>query len=319
MLTQEHFYSKLLLFGEYSILFGSSALSIPYSQFQAELSFIRDDKYTALDKARHSNSLMKEFLAYLGNDWPEAGNHLDLARFRYDLAEGLYLESTIPQGYGLGSSGALCAAVYHRYTLHKTGVSIPTPAMINELRSIFAKMESFFHGRSSGIDPLAIYLKSPLYVNPDGKPEIVGIPRNWNDKPSGIFLIDTGHSGKTSSFVPDYLKLFAPEGRLSETGAQLVHLNNLAIESLLTAEMQTFWKTLSALSAFQFSHMQSVIPRSMDNCWQEGLASGDYSMKICGSGGGGFLTGFAPDYNKARIHLKSSGIRTIPVFLAGQD
>ncbi|HRY33989.1 MAG TPA: hypothetical protein P5531_13560 [Bacteroidales bacterium] len=317
MQTQEHFYSKLLLFGEYSILFGSSALSIPYSQFQAELSFIRDDKYTALDKAEQSNSMMKDFLAWLGNDWPEAGDHLDLARFRYDLSEGLYLESTIPQGYGLGSSGALCAAVYHRYTLHKQGISIPSPAMISALRIIFAKMESFFHGQSSGIDPLAIYLKSPLHVKPDGNPEIVGIPRNWNDKPSGIFLIDTGYSGKTSSFVPDYLKLFVPDGKRSVTGEQLLNLNNHAIESLLRAEMPAFWETLSELSAFQFRHMQSVIPRSMDDCWQQGLDSGDYCLKICGSGGGGFLTGFAPDYNKARIRLKSSGIRTIPVFLAG--
>ena len=40
------FYGKVLLFGEYSILFNSKGLTIPYTHFTGQLSFINDDKYT---------------------------------------------------------------------------------------------------------------------------------------------------------------------------------------------------------------------------------------------------------------------------------
>ena len=74
---------------------------------------------------------------------------------------GLYFESSIPQSYGIGSSGALCAAIYARYTteLIPPSGSI-TQKDIKELRHIFSGIESFFHGKSSGIDPLSCYMRA---------------------------------------------------------------------------------------------------------------------------------------------------------------
>ena len=40
-------------------------------------------------------------------------------RLDNDLKENLYFNSNIPQGYGLGSSGALIAAVYEKYAVSK--------------------------------------------------------------------------------------------------------------------------------------------------------------------------------------------------------
>ena len=51
----ETFYAKILLFGEYSIMCDSMALTVPYTHFKGELSFINDDKYTDLDFAAESN------------------------------------------------------------------------------------------------------------------------------------------------------------------------------------------------------------------------------------------------------------------------
>ena len=51
---------------------------------------------------------------------------------------GLYFESTIPQGFGIGSSGALCAAIYDRYSKNP----VPNDRHINskqilKLRQLF--------------------------------------------------------------------------------------------------------------------------------------------------------------------------------------
>ncbi len=317
MENKQHYYAKLLLFGEYSILLGSAALSIPYSHFQAELSFLREDKYTDLDQAVESNRMLKEMGDYLFTGWQEAAQILDLEKLRSDLDDGLYLESTIPHGYGLGSSGAVCAALFDRYAVQHTDTAkVQTEADLPKLRGIFSGMESFFHGKSSGIDPLAIFLRTPLYISTEGDLSQVGIPRNWDNRKSGIFLVDSGIAGKTNALVPAFLRKFAPGGQITAEGKTFCQLSNDSIHSLLQGDIPSFWHSLKSLSEFQLKYMDYVIPDSMQPLWKEGLDQGSYYFKICGSGGGGFLTGFAPDYLKAQSELKKKGVQTIPVYLA---
>ena len=38
--------------------------------------------------------------------------------------------------------------------------------------------------------------------------------------------------------------------------------------------------------------------------WKKGIESGDYYLKLCGSGGGGYILGFTRDYEKAKAQLK---------------
>ncbi len=318
MHRNQSYYSKLLLFGEYSILLGSSALSVPYSHFQAELSFIREDKYTDLDQAEESNRMLRELFGYFQTGWDMAKATLNLDLLKKDLDDGLYLESGIPQSYGLGSSGAVCASLYGKYAFNAIppsgGIS---PEEIADLRTVFSQMESFFHGKSSGIDPLGIYLRYPLHIASNGKPSLVGIPRNWKNDSSGIFLIDTGTAGKTNPLVNLFLEKFSPSGTISTDGNYLVDLNNSCINSLLTGEITDFWSSLATLSDFQFNNLVPMIPNGMRPLWAESLENKLFHFKICGSGGGGFLIGFAPDYHKAFAFLKEKKIPTIPVYLAG--
>ena len=43
----------------------------------------------------------------------------DIDAFKQDVENGMYFQSSIPQGFGVGSSGALVAAVYGKYTKNK--------------------------------------------------------------------------------------------------------------------------------------------------------------------------------------------------------
>jgi mevalonate kinase len=61
----EIFYGKVLLFGEYSILFNSKGLTIPYTHFTGQLSFINDDKYTDFEFAVQSNKQLLEFYDFM--------------------------------------------------------------------------------------------------------------------------------------------------------------------------------------------------------------------------------------------------------------
>ena len=57
----------------------------------------------------------------------------------------MFFDSSIPQGYGVGSSGALVAALYDRYALNKITVleNLTKPKILN-LKNIFQKWNLFF-------------------------------------------------------------------------------------------------------------------------------------------------------------------------------
>ena len=66
----------------------------------------------------------------------------------------------------LGVSGALVASIYDKYAQNKiTVLENLTREKLLQLKEVFAQMESFFHGKSSGLDPLNSYLSLPILIN----------------------------------------------------------------------------------------------------------------------------------------------------------
>ena len=117
-----------------------------------------------------------------------------------DIENGLYFESTIPESYGLGSSGAVVAAIYESYK-QEVGVDLE----INDLKLILSNIESFFHGQSSGIDPLSCYVQKPLLVESKNSINTIDIPpQNINSKRT-LFLLDTECKGNTQGLVEIFL------------------------------------------------------------------------------------------------------------------
>src|ERR1035437_4767184 len=311
------FYAKVLLFGEYSILFDSMGLSIPYTHFRGELSFINDDKYTDYNFAITSNKLLAAYLIWLRqletkNELP---CNINLNAFEKDISHTLYFESTIPQGYGIGSSGALVAAVYDKYALEKIqpGRSLSAD-QINKLTSILAVLESYFHGTSSGIDPLNCYIKHPLLIHNKKNISITGIPRNKSNKNSAIFLIDTGVQGKTGPLVQQLIEKSKDIDFLKLILEELIPANNLCISDLISGNTTGFMKSLKKLSYFLLKHLTPMIPAPFMPIWKEGLETGYYFLKLCGSGGGGFLLGFTSDFDQASISLAKHGIEPVPIY-----
>ena len=111
------FYSKILLFGEYGIIKDSKGLSIPYNFFKGALKI--DEHHTV--STHKSNQNLKRFASFLEKLQTE-NNELvsfDIDSLKVDVEQGLYFDSSIPQGYGVGSSGALVAAIYDKYASDK--------------------------------------------------------------------------------------------------------------------------------------------------------------------------------------------------------
>lgn len=317
MKNSGYFYAKIMLFGEYGVILGSQVLSIPYTHFIGELSFLDDDKYTDLDYATESNINLGKYLEYLKSDKNpnNSSKLLDLAKMEADIQKGIFFESSIPQGYGIGSSGALVAALYQRYALNPIpSHSRITSGEIMQLKELFASLESYFHGKSSGLDPLNSYLQFPLHMIDSQSINLVGIPRHKFEGPGAIFLIDSGMTGKTATYVESFLERCKETAFNSSVRSTYIPLTNLCISDLISGNMQGFFANLKLLSQFQATHFQPMIPSDYRDVWDAGNQSGDYHLKLCGSGGGGFILGFTRDFERAAHKLKLAGMDIIPVY-----
>ena len=194
------FYAKILLFGEYGIIKDSKGLSIPYNHFKGGLKNFQ----SASKEAEVSNNEILKFSNYLKT--LEAGLvQLDFEKLEEDLKNGLHFDSSIPQGYGVGSSGALVAAIYERYAKDKiTILENLTREKLLALKEVFSAMESYFHGNSSGLDPLNSYLSLPILIHSKTHITPTGIPNQGLGK-RAVFLLDSGMAGETAPMVKIFL------------------------------------------------------------------------------------------------------------------
>jgi mevalonate kinase len=308
--------AKIMLFGEYSVIRGSMGFSVPYSHFKGELDFHFKGQYTDYDFAVHSNNMLRKYTAYLEHlsQRDEFSCRLDISGLKEDLKNGLYFESTIPQGYGLGSSGAMVAAIYDAYVLDKVPIDNLDNDEISKLKSTFSQLESYFHGTSSGIDPLMCYLKSSIIIKSLNEISVSEISTKDITENRALFLINTGKPGKTEPLVKHFMKACedpAYERLIQET---LIPTNNGCIQALIEGDYGSFDQKLIQLSAFQYKHFVPMIPERFLPLWKQGLDDHKLVIKLCGSGGGGFLLGFAADYQEARNILHRNNQEFITVY-----
>ena len=313
------FDSKIMLFGEYSIICNSMALTIPYSHFNGSLRFINKNHYTDLDFARNSNQQLREY--YKQYLQPIADKNGLLSKFNHkllekEIEEGLYFESSIPEGYGLGSSGALVAALYHRYAKNgkPSSRSSTSKADIPQLKSDLAILESWFHGTSSGIDPLICYMQHPLLIKENQTIYPIDIPRYELKSDDAIFLINSGRAIKTAPLVDQFMKDCENQTFKERILNEYIPVNNSCIQSLIDADINKFIHNVQTLSEFQLNYFTKMIPPSLHEEWKEGLSSGKFALKLCGSGGGGFILGFTRNYSEVKRLFAEKEMEIIPVY-----
>ncbi len=307
------FYSKILLFGEYGIIQDSKGLSIPYNFYNGALKCDGNPS----DEAISSNGHLKRFVAHLKNLAVEQPDlvQFDLATLEADIDNGMYFDSSIPQGYGVGSSGALVAAIYDKYAQNKiTVLENLTREKLLELKTIFSQMESFFHGKSSGLDPLNSYLSIPILINSKDNIEATGIPTQSLDGKGAVFLIDSGIVGETAPMVTLFMENLKDQGFRNMLKTQFVKYTDSCVENFLGGDMKSLFANTKKLSKVVLSHFKPMIPEEFHGIWQKGIDTNDYYLKLCGSGGGGYILGFTEDLDRAKTSLKDYKLEVVYQF-----
>ena len=295
------FYSKILLFGEYGIIKNSKGLSIPYNFFKGGLK-LGDFKNEIVKESNRNLINFKNYLKNIDSSIVE----FDFIKFENDLKNGMFFDSSIPQGYGVGSSGALVAALYDRYALNKITVleNLTKPKILN-LKNVFSKMESFFHGKSSGLDPLNSYLSLPILIHSQNEIETTGIPSQSSNGKGAVFLLDSGMSSETAPMVELFFKSMKNKNYNKIIKENFIKTTDDCVEDFLKGNFNSLLSNMKILSKVVLENFKPMIPKDFHDLWAKGIESDDYFLKLCGSGGGGYILGFSKDFEKAKRSLSN--------------
>ena len=279
------------------MIFGSEALLTPYYSAFGEWSSVINRPSA---QAFESNESIRNFYNYLNDN--DGFRILDLKRFEMEINAGLFFDSNIPLGYGVGSSGALVAAIFDRYKLTEIN-DIP------KLKSFLAKMESFFHGSSSGMDPLQCYLGKPFILSQqttDNGQRMTILEDDFMSDDIHIFLIDTKIKSPTAPLVERFKELRKDATYLDKFDNEYVPLISKCIKSLIDKNNDDFYKYLSQVSKLQIELLSHTIPEETRDYFLTDINKDGFQVKLCGAGGGGFLLGFSNNIQKTNEFWKEN-------------
>lgn len=293
------FYAKILLFGEYGIIKDSKGLAIPFNAYRGALKTSKNLE----GFSKKSNENLYKFYNHIASLKSDLVS-FNLDAFKKDLENGMYFDSSIPQGYGVGSSGALVASIYDNYAYDKiTVLENLTREKLLKLKEIFSLMESFFHGKSSGLDPLNSYLSLPILINSKENIEPAGIPSQKKGK-GAVFLLDSEQIGETEPMVNIFMSKMKNEGFRKMISEEFALHTDACIENFLQGDVKSLFGNVKSLSKVVLKNFKPMIPTAFHKVWENGIATNDYYLKLCGSGGGGYILGFTENYKKAQESLK---------------
>lgn len=268
-MSERRFPAKILLFGEYTVINGSAALALPFNTFSGAWGAGARGHYDW-------NPLLRFLQARPGL--------LDLPRLERDLEQGHGFASTIPQGKGLGSSGALVAALFGAYGAH-AGLSLTA------IRERLAELEGHYHGQSSGVDPLVSWVDRPLLLNGTETPRITEVPiADWH-KSQRWFLLDSGVARHSAPLVAVFKQKRAEAG-FQETLGLLEALVSECIHDYENFDEAHMGLHMEELSLLQLNAFAEMIPAALRVVWEQGLKERQFALKLCGAGGGGFFIGY---------------------------
>lgn len=262
MLPTRKYPAKVILFGEYTVLLGGDILAAPYGEY-----------FSSWQLAENSDQRLLDFVDYLFELDSEALDFKLLLQLHELVLHGWQLKSTITIGAGLGSSGSVVAAIYD-----VVGKKNMAP---DKLRSVFQKMEGYFHGESSGIDPLVSYLDTTLVIQ-DGNLRVIEdlmLPK--------FSLYDTGIERNTQSLVSWFKSQLTEHEAFANAIDELKHHNNTIITELLNGEDTT--QRTKTISTLQLEILSKLIPAPLKTQWN---STSNTIWKICGAGGGGYFLQF---------------------------
>jgi len=175
-------------------------------------------------------------------------------------------------------------------------------------------MESYFHGKSSGLDPLNSYLSIPILINSRKDIKVTGIPSQKSTGNGAVFLIDSGKTSSTAPMVNIFMEKMKKDGFRKIMNEKFIKHTNLCVDNFLNGDLSALFNNTKKLSRIVLKNFKPMIPEKFHNVWKKGIENDSYFLKLCGSGGGGYILGFTENFERAKRQLKNHKLKVVYYF-----
>ena len=172
--------------------------------------------------------------------------------------------------------------IFHKYL--RTDIN---NLQIEDIKSLLSIIESKFHGKSSGLDPLVSFYNNPILLSN----QKIKLLDDIDYRDFRIYLIDSNINASTKKMIEIFNKKMNDTDFNTFFNNDFISKTNVCIDNLLN-NSSSFQDSIKELSEITFNNFQEIIPSQIKEKWEYGLNTNSYFMKLCGSGGGGFFTVF---------------------------
>jgi len=295
MHQDKKYHAKLMIAGEYGVIAGSNALTIPLPLFNAQLKNQSDADNNKFDSIAASVSSLRKLITYI-SALPKNSFYAkpEIKKLGNILSSGFFIDSTIPNGYGIGSSGAVSALIYDQFFTRKENLEL------QQIHKDLAAIESCFHGKSSGVDAMACYIHAPLHFLNNGTINILNQDPIKQNTAYSFFLLDSGKIFETGPLVSFFLENMKDETFIRKIKGEYLPLIKKLINALINKTDTSIAILYKAISEFQYKNFERMIPQNIENIWLEGILNNIYYLKLNGSGGG-FVLGMTLRDNQSVV------------------
>src|SRR5699024_10127281 len=142
---------------------------------------------------------------------------------------------------------------------------------LKELKKSLGNLESYFHGVSSGLDPLSIILNEPILYRSTQDIATTKLPPPSTEKDNVIFLLDSKYPRTTARMMRLFNNLHSKKAFKEKFNQHVKENNNEAILNFLENDTDSFYHSMYNLSDFQLKYMKDFFPEPLQKEVAAGL------------------------------------------------
>ena len=136
-------------------------------------------------------------------------------------------------------------------------------------------------------------------INSSESIQPTGIPSQNLDGRGAVFLLDSGSSRETGPLISIFLKNMEHEKFNKMMKEKFNTITDNCVNDFLKGDVKSLFVNIKSLSKLVYDNFKPMIPSEFIELWRKGIETNAYFLKLCGSGGGGYILGFTQDFNKA--------------------